>query len=325
MSVSIMLSGNGDLDSRKVADISSQAERSGFDGLWFGETTLRDASVLTTVAACATKKIQLGTSIVNVFTRAPGQLAMMGATINELSRGRFTLGLGVSTAAIVQSWHGQLFDKPAQRLDETVRLLREYFSGERFSHQGAFYSPANARLRIRPAPKIALAALNDQMIKKAARLGDRVILNLYPTERIGHAVKLIEEAQRTLGGKSRPTLSVMLYAHVLGDDERGLDAAKDLVAFYASAPAYSALFSSLGFAAEAEAMMEAWKAKDRESVKRTVTRRMIDRIMVLGTLRDLRERVELYHEEGVDDVFISPSPFGDFNANINKVLQLPIA
>lgn len=316
-----MLSGNGELDSKKIAKISSHAEKEGFNGLWIGETTLRDASVLATVAACATKKIQLGTSIVNVFTRAPGQLAMMGGTINELSGGRFTLGLGVSTAAIVESWHGERFDKPVQRLDETVNLIRQYYSGERFSLRGAFYSPTNARLRTMTAPKIALAALNDQMIKKAAALGDRVILNLYPPERIRHAIRLIDDEQRTSRGKIRPILSVMLYAYLLGDDEKGLDAAKDLVAFYASAPAYSALFSSLGFVTEVKAMAEAWKSKDKESVKRTVTRKMIDEIMVLGTIRELRERVKLYHEKGVEDVFISPSPFGDYEANIHEVLD----
>jgi 5,10-methylenetetrahydromethanopterin reductase len=321
MSVSIMLSGNGDLDSGKFAEISSQAEKKGFDGLWVGETTLRDASVLAAAAACATKRIQLGTSIVNVFTRTPGQLAMMGWTINELSGGRFTLGIGVSTAAIVESWHGERFDKPVQRLDETIRLLRQYYSGERFSHEGAFYSPTNARLRTKTAPKIALAALNDQMIRKAAALGDRVILNLYPTERVGHAIRLIDDGQQTSHGKRRPILSVMLYAYVLGDDEKGLDAAKDLVAFYASAPAYSTLFSSLGFVTEAKAMAEAWKSKDKESVKRTVSRKMIDAIMVLGTIRDLRERVKLYHEKGVEDVFIAPSPFGDYEANIHQVLD----
>ena len=295
--------------------------RRGFDGLWIGETTLRDASVLATVAACATRKIQLGTSIVNVFTRTPGQLAMMGGTINELSGGRFTLGLGVSTAAIVESWHGEHFDKPVQRLDETIRLIRQYYSGERFSHDGAFYSPSNARLRTKIAPKIALAALNDQMIKKAAAIGDRVILNLYPTERIEHAIKLIDDGRRTSQRKSRPILSVMLYAYLLGDDEKGVNAAKDLVAFYASAPAYSTLFSSLGFVTEAKAMAEAWKSKDKETVKRIVTRKMIDEVMVLGTIRDLRERVQLYHEKGVEDVFISPSPFGDYEANIQEVLE----
>jgi alkanesulfonate monooxygenase SsuD/methylene tetrahydromethanopterin reductase-like flavin-dependent oxidoreductase (luciferase family) len=48
---------------------------------------------------------------------------------------------------------------------------------------------------------------------------------------------------------------------------------------------------------------------------------MIDRLMVLGTVRDLRERVKTYQEEGVDDVLISPSPFGDFNTNLDEVLQ----
>ena len=321
MSVSIMLSGNGELDSRKVAAVSSQAEKKGFNGLWFGETTLRDASALAAIAACCTERIHLGTSIVNVFTRAPGQLALMGATINELSGGRFTLGLGVSTAAIVEAWFGQRYDKPVQRLEDTVRLLRQYFSGERFSDHGIFYSPANAKLRTKLPPKIALAALNDQMIRKAATLADRVILNLYPTDRIAHAVGLIDNATASTGRKERPTLSVMLYAHVLGDDEKGVDGAKDLVAFYASAQPYSTLFSSLGFAEEAKIMMQAWKVKDRDLVKRTVTRQMIDRLMVLGTIHDLRERVRLYHQAGVDDVFISPSPFCDFEANVNEVLS----
>lgn len=321
MSTSIMLSGNGELASQRIPEISTQAERKGFDGLWFGETTLRDASILATIAAASTKKIPLGTSIVNVFTRTPSQLALMGATINEFSGGRFTLGLGVSTAAIVDSWHGQSFEKPVRRLEETVKLLRQYFSGERFSHQGAYSFPKNARLRLQPTPKIALAALNDYMIKKAAQLADRIILNLYPPDRMKHAISIIDATRERIGRKDRPTLSVMLYSIVVGDGEKGLDAAKDLVSFYASAPAYSALFSNLGYATEAKAMMEGWKAKDRDAVRRVVTRQMIDKLIVLGTLNDLRERVKLYHEVGVDDVFICPSPFGDYEANVNQVLQ----
>jgi probable F420-dependent oxidoreductase len=313
-----MFSGNGDLSSQHISTLSSEAEKKGFDGLWFGETTLRDASVLATIAACSTKAIPLGTSIVNVFTRSPGQLALMASTINELSEGRFTLGLGVSTAAIVEKWHGQQFDRPVRRLEETVRLLRQYFSGERFSHQGEFYSPANARLRSNPAPKLALAALNDQMLRKAAVLSDRVILNLYPSDRIKHAIDLINQST---AGKPRPTVSVMLYAYVLGDDEAGLNAAKDLVTFYASAPAYSSLFANIGFAQEAKAMMEAWQSRDRDVVRRIVTRQMIDRLMVLGKVSDLRERVKIYQENGIDDVFISPSPFGDYEANVSEVLR----
>jgi probable F420-dependent oxidoreductase len=321
VSTSIMLSGNGEIASLRIPKVSQEVEGKGFGGLWFGETTVRDASVLATIAACSTTRLPIGTAIVNVFTRSPSQLALLGATLNEFSGGRFTLGLGVSTAAIVQGWHGQTFSKPMRRLEETVKLIRQYFSGEKFSHQGAYYSPLNARLRIRPTPKIALAALNDGMVKIASKLSDRVILNLYPTDRIKHAISLMNEGCREAGGKERPKLSVMLYAYVLGDDDKGLNAARDLISFYASAPAYSSHFSSLGFTDEARAMLSAWQARDREAVKRAVSRQMIDRLAVLGTVRELRERVKEYHSEGVDDVFVSPSPFGDYEANVNEVLR----
>jgi alkanesulfonate monooxygenase SsuD/methylene tetrahydromethanopterin reductase-like flavin-dependent oxidoreductase (luciferase family) len=158
------------------------------------------------------------------------------------------------------------------------------------------------------------------MIKKAAVLGDRIILNLYPAERIGHARKLIDEACEHAGKQTRPTLSVMLYSYLLGEDTRGLEAAKDLVSFYASAPAYSALFASIGYRNEAKALMDAWKSKDRELVRKSVTRNMIDKLIVFGSVEKLKARVREYHEAQVDDVFLCPSPFGDYEGNVNEIL-----
>jgi 5,10-methylenetetrahydromethanopterin reductase len=321
MSTSLMLSGNGELSSSAIPEISRHAEEKHFDGLWFGETTLRDATVLTTIAACSTKRIQLGTSIVNIFTRTPSQLALLAATLNEFSGGRFTLGLGVSTAAIVESWHGQRFQAPVHRLDETVTLLRNYFSGEKFSWEGTYSSPQSARLRTGPAPRIALAALNDKMIAKACKLADRIILNLYPAQRVKHVVSIVDEACHGAGNKPRPILSVMLYAYVLADHERGLEAGKDLVAFYASAPAYATLFSSTGYDAESRAMMVAWKAKDREGVKRAVTMEMVNALTVVGSIQDLKKRVDEYHKAGIDDIFICPTPFADYEANIREIVE----
>ena len=316
-----MLSGNGELSSAKVPGISMRTEAKGFSGLWFGETTLRDASILAAIAAASTRRIQLGTSIVNVYTRTPSQLALLAGTLNEFSGGRFTLGLGVSTAAIVETWHGQKYEKPILHLDETVRLLRSYFSGEKFSYDGVYSSPKSARLKATPSPKIALAALNDKMIGKAAKLADRIILNLYPPQQIKHALSIIDQACHDAGGKPRPTLSVMLYAYVLPDPVRGYESGKDLVAFYASAPAYAALFASIGYASESNAMMAAWKAKDRERVRQVVSSEMIRSLTVVGSIQDLKVRVDQYHREGVDDVFICPTPFADYEANIREILE----
>jgi alkanesulfonate monooxygenase SsuD/methylene tetrahydromethanopterin reductase-like flavin-dependent oxidoreductase (luciferase family) len=158
------------------------------------------------------------------------------------------------------------------------------------------------------------------MIRKAAMLGDRVILNLYPVERIAHARGLIDEGCKYAGRKERPILSAMLYSHLLGDYEKRTDAAKDLISFYASAPAYSSLFSSIGFPHEAKAMLEGWKNRDRETVRKNITQQMIDKLIVVGGIGELRERIRMYHEAGVDDVFISPSPFGDYEGNVKEAI-----
>ena len=230
--------------------------------------------------------------------------------------------MGVSTAAIVENWHGQRFEKPIRRLDETVLLLRQYFSGEKFSHEGLYSAPRGARLRmVGSQPKIALAALNDRMIAKSAKLADRIILNLYPPQRVAHAVSIIEDACRLTGNKPRPILSVMLYAYVSANRDRGAEAGRDLVAFYASAPAYATLFSSIGYEAESKTMVAAWKAKDRDGVKQAVTMQMVNALTVLGSIQELKERVEQFHKAGIDDVFICPTPFGDYEANIREILQ----
>jgi alkanesulfonate monooxygenase SsuD/methylene tetrahydromethanopterin reductase-like flavin-dependent oxidoreductase (luciferase family) len=112
----------------------------------------------------------------------------------------------------------------------------------------------------------------------------------------------------------------MLFAYVLDDPDRGIEAGRDLVVFYGSAPAYASLFSKIGYGSQSRAMTAAWKEKDRDAVKRAVTAGMVNTFTVLGSIQDLRERVEEYHEAGIDDVFICPTPFGDYQANIEEIL-----
>jgi alkanesulfonate monooxygenase SsuD/methylene tetrahydromethanopterin reductase-like flavin-dependent oxidoreductase (luciferase family) len=67
-------------------------------------------------------------------------------------------------------------------------------------------------------------------------------------------------------------------------------------------------------------MLEAWKRRDSDSAKRNVTREMVDKLMVLGSVKDVKQRVKMYHEAGVEDVSISPSPFRNYEENLNGVL-----
>lgn len=317
MSVSLIFSGNGDLSANQVPALSAACEEKGFRGVWFGETTVRDAGVLSSLALASTKRIEVGTSILNVYTRTPGQLAMLAATLNELGGGRFTLGVGASTPAIVSGWHGARYERPLKMVEESVKLLRMYLSGERFTYKGAFYSPTNARLRVAGPTKIAVAALNEKMIGLAGRVADRVILNLYPPDMIGEAKRILREANPN----SKVELSVMLYAYVLGEGERGMQASKDLIMFYSSSEAYARLFKRAGFEREATMALQAWQNRDREAVRRSITEEMVRRLMVYGDMKALRERVKAYLDEGVDDVMIAPCPTGDYLENAKQIIE----
>ena len=99
------------------------AEDLGVESAWVAEAWGRDAFSMLTHLALSTKKIGLGTAIVNVFSRTPGVLAMTFGTLDELSGGRAIIGLGSSGANVIEHWHGVKFEKPATRLREYVEII----------------------------------------------------------------------------------------------------------------------------------------------------------------------------------------------------------
>lgn len=320
MKIGIMFSGNADFTPAEAGELSKRAEERGLDGVWLGETTLRDAAVVAALVSASTRKIEVGTSIVNVYTRTPGQLAMMGATLNELSGGRFILGIGASTPAIVEGWHGAVYAQPLKRVEETVRLLRMYFSGERFGYDGTFFSPKNARLRAGKPPEIALAALNRRMTKLAARVADRLIFNLYPPQEIARAVNFVHK-EAMAAERTKPEVCVMLYSYVLDEGPEAMDFAKDLIGFYGSSDAYSKMFSAFGFSSEAGGMLAGWRERNREKVRASITPEMVHHLLAFGSIEALKEKLAQYEKAGVDNVLIAPSPFGDFLGNARKIIE----
>src|SRR5687768_1187727 len=102
----------GGFDRRQLSDCVKAADACGYDSFWMPEAWERDAFAVLTELAVQTERIHLGTGIVNIFSRSPALLAMSAATLDELSGGRFRLGLGTSGARVVEDFHGLAFDRP---------------------------------------------------------------------------------------------------------------------------------------------------------------------------------------------------------------------
>ncbi|MBT7430059.1 MAG: LLM class flavin-dependent oxidoreductase, partial [Ilumatobacter sp.] len=132
LSTALMFDGNVERFTSKIQDL----EAAGVDMVLIPEIYGFDqVSVLGYIAA-KTDHIELMTGIVNVYSRSPALIAQSAATIDALSGGRFTLGIGTSGAQVVEGWHGVPFKRPLGRTRDTVDICRKVWSGDKVTHDG---------------------------------------------------------------------------------------------------------------------------------------------------------------------------------------------
>ena len=305
--------------------LARRAENAGYDSIWIPEVVGTDAFVLMTAMAGVTTHLRLGTAIVPILTRTPSLMAMTAASIAQLAPGRVRVGLGISTANIIQNWHGIPYDRPLVRLQAYVAILRKALAGERVTLDVAGYALRNFRLGLPVPPQpvpIYLAALNPRMLQLAGELADGVILNWLPEERVpwalGHLQSGVTKAGRTLAD-----LDIACLVRVCVTDE--ISAAhqwlrRELTG-YAIVEAYRRYFQQIGFGAEAEAINAKWRVGDRSGAMAEVSEQMTDRLAVVGTADQCRAHLGQFAEAGITLPIVFPfSPHAEYQASIHSTL-----
>ena len=113
------------------------ADELGYDSFWLPEAWGYEIFTLLTEMAVHTKRIKLGTGIVNVFSRSHGLLAMSAATVDESSEGRLILGVGASGKRVIEGFHGREFQKPLTHVRDVIRVSRTLLAGGKLSEAGS--------------------------------------------------------------------------------------------------------------------------------------------------------------------------------------------
>ena len=290
----------------RLADYSKVAETRGFDSIWIAESWGLDAISLLSHVGSHTKKIGLGTSIINVFSRTPSLLAMTAITMNDLYGGRFILGLGASTKALVEGFHGLSFDKPITRLRDAVNIIRQAATGNEIYYDGKTVAVNGYRIRVEPrnppAP-IYLAALSPESIKLVGQMGDGWLPYLLPKRGLKDAMVTIRQEAGAAGRSAQDIcIAPVVMTAVSEDADAARDAARNHLAFYLGAmgPHYRSFVARHGFESEVEAVRENWARKEHEAARKAVTDEMLDEIAVTGTPAECREKVAALHADGVD-------------------------
>lgn len=290
----------------RMAEYAGVAEKNGFQSVWVAESWGLDATNVLAYIGARTERIGLGTAIINVYSRTPGLLAMTAATINDLCPGRFILGLGTSTKAIIEGWHGMPFDKPLSRMRDAVEIVRQATAGAEVHHQGKVVSVDGYRLRIHPKsppPPIYLAALGEESVKAVSQIADGWIPYLLPMRGVEESAAKIKAGAVEAGRSADAvTIAPMMLTAVHEDADKARDAARHHIGFYLGAmgPHYRGFVSRFGFEGPVEAIRAAWAAKDREAAFAAVTDELLDELAVAGTPQECREKFSSLRARGAD-------------------------
>src|SRR4051812_46903218 len=174
--------------------IVQEAERLGYDSVWTAEAYGSDAATILGWIAGQTTKIRLGSAIFQMPGRSPAMTAMTAATLDQLSDGRFILGIGSSGPQVSEGWHGVRFAKQPARAPDHVAVIRQALARERVSYQGETLElplpdgPGKAlKLTIAPIQEripIYIAAIGPKNTQLAGEIADGVIPTLFSPEHV---------------------------------------------------------------------------------------------------------------------------------------------
>jgi alkanesulfonate monooxygenase SsuD/methylene tetrahydromethanopterin reductase-like flavin-dependent oxidoreductase (luciferase family) len=297
------------------------AESLGYETVYVTHIAGRESLTVLTAYALATTSIRVGTGVVPIYTRTPATMAQTAATIDELSDGRLTLGLGVSHRVVVESWHGQSIERPVAEMREYASLVRAILRGED-PPQGEKWQTAFHLAGLDPRPQLPLyiAALSPAMLRLAGEIADGVLLWLCSPQYIRDVVVPEVTAGRERTGRTLEGFDIVpAVPAALTEDRAGAYSAmrRDLLPYF-SLPFYRAMLERSGFGADLAAYDAA--AGDFAAMQAAVSDDFLDQLTAVGDESALHAGVERYRAAGSTSPCVGPIPTTDFEATLRMAI-----
>ena len=298
---------NNFLPTKMAQEAAKLAEERGYDICWMTETSTgygMDAPSQLAAVALATSRIRLGPAILPIFTRTPTLMAQVATSLDDISNGRFVLGLGTGHGPSLARNHGLTLKRPFLRMREYVHILREALSKAELSFQGEVYDIPNLRLLLpnpqRPIP-IYLAALGPRMAQFAGEVADGVIFNMAPPEYLRQVVPKVKEAARR-AGRNPDKVEVVCLITASADGAEGEQMCRTRIANYLSLPFYQNHLRQIGFAEDVEKITRAAERGGLDAGAQEVSDRLLHTLTLAGDSDRWAKRIEDYHNAGADIV-----------------------
>ena len=269
---------------------AERCEQYGFDSLLVSESTGSDALSILGAIAAKTRTISIGSGIVNVYSRSPVQLAMAAATLNNLSKGRFSLGVGASSKGVIEGWHGLKYERQLGRTREAIETIREKL-GKQNSKTTTSLSFATEELGQRPVSEIPLilAAVGDRMFLLARETCDGALFFLRPFSRLVEDVKVLS---LTGTSSARFSLNASVPCCISSSSEAAEKRVRHTVAFYLTyGQAYRSFVEKEMSGAQFSDVRDSWLKGRREEASQLVPKELLDELTIYGTARECSAKI----------------------------------
>jgi probable F420-dependent oxidoreductase len=288
---------------RNIRELVKVADECGYTDGWSFEANSSDAFSPIAAMAMLSSKLRFGTAIVPIYTRSAALIAMTAATVQNLSGGRFILGLGISSPTIVEQWMSVPYVKTHSRTRETVAAVRAIMKGEKYSVDGKTMRINGFRMDLAmdgAPPPIYLGAQGAAMCRMAGEIGDGLITNFVTTDSLPGMLEHTREGMRA-AGKDPSQLDVVCRINIaVGED---LATARTLfkrnLAAYITVPGYNKFFKEIGYENQAGKAMELWNRGERKQALESLPDEMVEQIYVFGDAKSCRKRIDEFFKAGV--------------------------
>lgn len=311
----------------ELIELVRLAEERGYEALFVHEAWGYDAITTLTELAVRTRRIRLGTGILPIWSRTPALLAMTAASLDELSGGRFILGLGISGPIVIQDWHGVPFERPIQRTRETIAIIRMALAGDRVTHTGEIVRVQRFRLGFRPPrPRIPiyLASLGPKNLHLAGEVADGWLPIYCSPDGLASMGEGVMAGAKAAGrDPGAVEVAPYLLACLSEDPEAGRRLLQRHLAYYIGGMGtfYFHCMQRSGFGTEAEAIQAAWKQGDRSGAAELVSDAMLDALSLTGDRDHCHAQLDRFRSAGATLPLLMP-PRGSTAVMIRRTIEL---
>ena len=325
LSTALMYNGNP----RDAADQVAELEKAGLDTVWVAEAYGFDSPTLMGYLAAKTETINIGSAILNVYSRTPALLAQTAAGLDNVSGGRAILGLGASGPQVIEGWHGMPYSKPLGRTRETIDIVRAALRREKLEYDGKSFQlplPADEGTGLgkplkmlthpeRDSVPIYIAALGQKSVEGTAEYADGWLPFLYSPEGASKVWGDALAAGRAKRSEDLAPLEIAAGGMVaVGEDVKGLlDFARPLFALYIGGMGargknfYNELACSYGYEKEAKEIQDLYLDGKKKEAEAAVPLELLEQSNLVGPESYVKERIEAFRESGVTNLQITPA------------------